>query len=57
MPGDEIHAATAATIAAIGSAERYELLATERNDSVSAIPSFYPDACFVDVNRHAVLTI
>src|SRR6266567_2071810 len=51
--GDQVDAASAATITTVGSAEWHELLAAERHDAVAAIPSLYPDVCFVDVDRHA----
>ena len=51
--GDQVDAATAPPIAAIGTTEGYELLAPKRDDAVAAIPSFYPDSAFVDVDTHA----
>jgi hypothetical protein len=52
MPGDQVDASAAAAVPTVGSAERHELFATERDDAIAAIPSLYPDMCFVDVNRH-----
>src|SRR5260370_9434170 len=53
--GHQIDAATPTAVSAIGATEGHELLAAERDDAVAAVPSFYPDAPFVDVNTHASL--
>src|SRR5262249_7316001 len=49
---DEVDAAAASTIAAVGPAKRHEFLPTERDDTVAAVPSFYPDLRLVYVNAH-----
>src|SRR3982074_2022339 len=51
--GNQADAAPAPAVAAVRAAEGHELLASERHDAVTAVPSFYPDAAFVDVNTHA----
>ena len=54
---DQVHAASSASVAPIGSAEGYELLPSERHDAVAAVPSFHPDASLVDVNGHGQVTM
>src|SRR3979490_897139 len=51
--GNQVDAAPAPAVAAVPAPEGHELLASERHDAVTAVPSFYPDAAFVDVNTHA----
>src|SRR5258708_894803 len=51
--GNQVNAAPAPAVAAVRAAEGHELLASERYDAVAAIPSFYPDSAFVDVDTHA----
>src|SRR5258708_40365319 len=53
--GNQVNAAPAPAVAAVRAAEGHELLASERYDAVAAVPSFYPDSAFVDVDTHASL--
>ena len=51
-PGHQVDAAAAPTVSTVGAAEGDKLLTSERHNPVATVPSFYPDACFVDVYRH-----
>src|SRR5260370_36111849 len=51
--GHQVDAATPPAVAAVGATEGHELLTSERHDAVAAVPSFYPDSAFVNVDTHA----
>jgi hypothetical protein len=53
LPGYQVHATSTAPVATVGPTERHVLFTPKRHDAISAVPSFYPDACFVDVDCHA----